>query len=70
MLWVKILLRDKESCVINGDTTTKYDSLGKSVRQGNPISSFLLILALEILFLLIKTKPEFKAMTIFDYSYL
>ena len=24
ILWVKILLRDQESCVINGGTTTKY----------------------------------------------
>ena len=28
ILWVKILLRDQESCVINGGTTTKYFSLG------------------------------------------
>ena len=37
ILWVKILLRDQESCVINGGTTTKYFSLGRDARQGGPI---------------------------------
>ena len=55
VLWVKLLLRDQEPCVINGDTTTKYFSLGRGARQGDPISAFLFILALEILFILIKS---------------
>ena len=36
ILWVKILVRDQESCVVNG------------ARQGDPISAFSFILALEI----------------------
>ena len=70
ILWVKILLRDQESCVINGGRTTKYFSLRRGARQGDPISAFLFILALEILFILIKLKPEIEGMTIFDYNYL
>ena len=38
--------------------------LGRGARQGDPIS------ALEILFLLIKTKPEIAGLTIFDNCYL
>ena len=68
ILWVKILLRDQESCVINGGTTTKYFSLGRGARQGDPISAFLFISALEILFILIKSNHEIEGMTIFDYN--
>ena len=70
ILWIKILLNDQESCVINGGKTTKYFMLGRGARQGDPISAFLFILALEILFLLIKTKSEIAGLTIFDHCFL
>ena len=56
--WVKIFLKNQEPCVLNGSTTTKYYLLGRGARQGDPISAYLFILALEILFQLIKSKPE------------
>ena len=68
--WVKILLRNQESCVLNGGTTTKYFLLGRGSCQGDPISAYLFVLALEILFQLIKSKPEVKGLTIFDHCYL
>ena len=37
--WVKILLKDYESCVTNGGHTTKYFSLQRGARQGDPISA-------------------------------
>ena len=40
ILRVKILLRDQESCVINGSTATKYFSLGRGACQGDSISDF------------------------------
>ena len=70
ILWVKILLNDQKSCVINGRKTTKYFMLGRGARQCDPISAFLFILALEILFLLIKTKPKIIGLPIFDHCYL
>ena len=42
--------------------------LGSGACQGDPISAFLFILALEILFLVIK--PEIAGLSIFDYCYL
>ena len=38
ILWVKILLRDLELCVINGGTTK---SLGRGVCEGDQIGAFL-----------------------------
>ena len=35
--WVKILLRNQESCVLNGGTTTKYFLLERGARQGDSI---------------------------------
>ena len=51
---MKILLKNQESCIINGGNTTKYSKLEKDTRQGDPISAYLFILVLEILFLCIK----------------
>ena len=62
ILWLNLLLRDQESRVINGGTTTIYFSLGRGAHQGDSVSAFLFILALEILFILIKLKPEIEIM--------
>ena len=39
--WIKILLNDQQSCVINGGLTTPYFNLEKGARQGDPISAYL-----------------------------
>ena len=41
MSWVKILLRNKEFCILNGGTTTKYFLLGRGASQSDPISAYL-----------------------------
>ena len=68
--WIKILLYKEESCVLNSGFTTKYVNLEKGARQGDPISAYLFILALEILFLLIKNDTSIKGIKIFDYVFL
>ena len=69
ILWVKLLLRDQESCVIDGGSTTKYFSLGRGGPEIDPISDFWFVLALELLSILIKSRPEIEQITIFDYNY-
>ena len=34
--WIEIILKNQESCVINGQTTTKYFKLNRGARQGDP----------------------------------
>ena len=52
--WIKTILNNQESCIINGGKTTKYFKLERGTRQGDPISAYLLILVLEIFFLFVK----------------
>ena len=66
ILWVKILIGHQESFDINVGATTKYFSPGGRARQDDPILALLFILHLEILFILIKSKPEIERMTISD----
>ena len=68
--WIEIILKNQESCVINGGTTTKYFKLNRGARQGDPISAYLFIFAFEILFLLIKENPHIKGLNILDHCYL
>ena len=68
--WIQILLRNQESCIINGLTTTKYFKLEKGTRQGDPIPAYLFILVLEIAFIFIKDNKNIKGINIFDNIFL
>ena len=49
---------------------TKYFELQKGARQDDPISTYLFILCLEIVFILIKANKRVKGITIFEHIYL
>ena len=68
--WIKVLLNKQQSCVINGNFTTRYFNLEKGARQGDPISAYLFILALEVLFELIKNNDDIRGITIFNHAFL
>ena len=68
--WVEMLLECRESCIINGGNTTKNFKLQGGTRQGDPISAYLFILCLEVVFILIKAKKRVKGINIFEHTYL
>ena len=63
------MLNNQQSCVINEGFTTRYFNLEKDARQGDPILSFLFILALEVLFEFIKNNADI-GITIFNHAFL
>ena len=66
--WIKMLLIYQESCIINGSRTTSYFKLEKGARQGSPISAYLFIIALEIIFAMIKSNPNIKVLKNFNHN--
>ena len=62
-------LTNQESCVIDGGSTASYFKLEKGACQGDPISAYLFIIALEIIFAMIKSNPNIKGLNIFNHNY-
>ena len=68
--WVKNLLKNQESCIINGGNTTIYFKLEKGKRLGDPISAYIFILVFEIVFLSFKENKKIKSLNVFNYTFL
>ena len=68
--WIKTILKNQESCIINGGKTTKYFKLERGARQGDPISAYLFILVLEIFFIFVKNNPKVKGLNFFKHEFL
>ena len=60
--WIEIILKNQEPYINTGETDTKHFKLTREAHQGDPISAYLFILVLEILFLLIKEHTRIKRM--------
>ena len=68
--WIKILLLNQESCMVNGGATTNYFKLEKGTRQGDSISAYLFIIVLEIVFLFTKGSKKINGLNMFDKTFL
>ena len=63
-------MKNPESCVINGGKTTPYFKLEGGTRQGDPILTYLFIIALEVVFSLIKENPDIEGLQCFSHTFL
>ena len=68
--WIYAILNKPESCVINSGKTTQYFQLNRGARQGDPISAYLFILVMEVLFTLIKNNEKIQVLDILNYRFL
>ena len=66
--WVRTLVNNAESCAMNNGHSTGYFLSERGTRQGNPLSAYLFILALEILFIQIRNNREIHGIEIDDVT--
>ena len=67
---IKVLLNNQQSRVINRGFTTPYFNLEKGAHQGDPISAYLFILALEVLLELMKNNADIRGITFFNHAFI
>ena len=67
--WSETLISKQESCVINGGNTTQYFHLERGAHQGDPISAYIFILALEVLSFLVRNNKDIKSLNNFDHLF-
>ena len=69
LCWISVLLNKNESCVTNGGHTTKYFSLNRGARQGDPIAAYLFILVLEIFFIMLRSNDQVKKLCVLNFNF-
>ena len=62
--WVPTFYTDVQSCVINNGLCSQYLHIKRGVRQGDPLSPYLFIIAVEILAIAIRNREDIKGITI------
>ena len=64
--FIRTLLFDAQSCVINNGHTTDYFKLERGTRQGDPLSAYLFILVFEVLLIQVREDIDIKGFTVND----
>ena len=62
--WVTVLYSNISSCVLNNGFSTQIFQVHRGVRQGDPLSAYLFIIALELLLIKIRNDKDIKGIMI------
>ena len=62
--WVSIFYKNIQSCVINNGITSDYFTLQRGLRQGDPLSPYLFVIAAEVLGIAVRQDKEIKGIQI------
>lgn len=62
--WVKVFYSNMQSCMINNGVMSNYFTLERGVRQGNPLSPYLFVLAVETLAIAVRENTAIKGISI------
>ena len=64
--FIKTLLFDAQSCIVNKGYTTDYFKLERGTRQEDPLSAYLFILVFEVLLIQVREDIDIKGFTVND----
>ena len=67
--WINLILNDISSCINHCGNITHRFKVGRSCRQGDPISPYLFILCVEVLAQKIRQEPKIKGFKLGNYQH-
>ena len=62
--WIKMFYYDISSCVMSNGLTTGYFNVNRGLRQGDPSSCYLFVLAIELLLINIRNNNDIRGINI------